>query len=158
MQLKTLLYLISIIKIMHIEQTYLHALSHGLRKLEMIWYDISSNIQFLGLYIFKVPIVYYYLVILISNWWKIIHFSSKSLNWWYKHTHTVSCKIIRQVSGKTLVCVYISITNCKIKIFYFRGAIWTFSALYSFFLMFGFCPTGFFWLKIFNEIVEAHPN
>ena len=37
-QLKALLYLISIIKKMHIEQTYLRALSLELRKLEWIWY------------------------------------------------------------------------------------------------------------------------
>ena len=90
--------------------------------MDMIWYDISSNIQFLGLYIFKVLIVYYYLVILISNWWKIRHFSSKFLSWWYIHAHPESCKIIHQVSVQTLVCVCISITNCKNKIVHFRGS------------------------------------
>ena len=38
-----------------------------------------------------------------------------------------------------------------------RGAIWTFSALYSFFLMIGFYPKGFFRFKVFNETVEARP-
>ena len=37
---------------MHIEQTYLCALSHELRKLEWI-YDISSNIQSLGVIYFQ---------------------------------------------------------------------------------------------------------
>ena len=70
MQLKTLLYLVSIIKIMYIEQTYLCVLSHELRKLEWIWYIFQYS-NFGITYIFKVPIVYYYLVISISNWWKI---------------------------------------------------------------------------------------
>ena len=74
-------------------------------------------------YIFsKVPIVYYYLVISISNWWKIRHLSSKSLSWWYIHAHPVSCKIIHQVSVQTLVCICISITSCKNKIVHFRGS------------------------------------
>ena len=99
---------------------FTRVLSHELRKLELIWYDISSNIQIFGLYICKVPIVYYYLVISISNWWKIIHLSSKSLSWWYIHAHPESCKIIHQVSVQTLVYVCISITSCKNKIVHFR--------------------------------------
>ena len=43
MQLKTLLYLTSIIKKMHIEQIYLGMLSHKLRKLEWIWYIFQFN-------------------------------------------------------------------------------------------------------------------
>ena len=57
MQLKTLLYLASIIKIMYIEQTYLRALSHELRKLEWIWYIFKYYI--FGIVYLKVPIVYY---------------------------------------------------------------------------------------------------
>ena len=44
MQLKILLCLANIIKIMHIEQTYLRALSHELRKLEWIWYIFQDSI------------------------------------------------------------------------------------------------------------------
>ena len=71
---------------------------------------------------FKVPIVYYYLVISISNWWKIRHFLSKSLSWWYIHAHPESYKIIHQISVQTLVCVCISITSCKNKIVHFKGS------------------------------------
>ena len=141
---------------MHIEQTNLYVLSHSIRKLEWIWYIFQYSI-FEVIY-FKVLIVYYYLVISISNWWKIRHFSSKSLSLWYIRTQPESCKIIHQISVQTFVYVYISVTSCKIKIVHFRGAIWIFSALYSFSLLFDFCPTEFFRLKIFNETVEARPN
>ena len=106
---------------MHIEQTYLHVLSHAIRKLEWRWYIFQYS-NFGVIYFFKVPIVYYYLVISIPNWWKIRHFSSKSLSWWYIHAHPESCKIIHQVSVQILVYVCISITSCKNKIVHFRGS------------------------------------
>ena len=141
MQLKTLLYLVSIIKIMHIKQTYLQELSHAIRKLEWIWYIFQYS-NFGVTYIFKVPIVYYYLVISISNWWKIRHFSSKPLSWWYIHAHPESCKIIHQVSVQTLVCVCISITSCKNKNVHFRGAIWILKCIVLF-LPYDRCHNGF---------------
>ena len=114
--------------------------------------------NFLGYIFFKIPIVYYYLIISISNWWKIRHFSSKSLSWWYIHAYSESCKIIHQVSVQTLVFVYVSVLqNAILRLFISGVSIWTFSALHSFFLLIDFCPTGFFWLKVFNEIVEARP-
>ena len=47
--IKCLFFLASIIKIIHIEQTYLHMLSHELRKLEWIWYIFQYSI--FGLFI-----------------------------------------------------------------------------------------------------------
>ena len=98
--------------------------THGKSWIKKIGMDMRYLLifNFLGLYIFKVPIVYYYLVISILNWWKIRHLSSKSLSWWYIHAYPVSYKIIYQVSVQTLICVCISITNCKNKIVYFRGS------------------------------------
>ena len=43
----------------------------------------------------------------------------------FKLIHTrspESCKIIQQVSVQTLVCVWINITSCKIKVVHFKGS------------------------------------
>ena len=98
-------------------------------------------------------------MISISNWWKIRQLSSKSLSWWYIHAHPESCKIIHQVNVQTLVYVCISITSCKNKIIHFRGSdidIKVHCTLFPLCSIF-FVPLGFFWLKVFNEAVEAHP-
>ena len=57
--------------------------------MDMIYLPIFKFWDYI--YIFKVQIVYYYLVLSISNWWNIKHYSSKSLSW-YIHAHPVSCK------------------------------------------------------------------
>ena len=81
---------------------------------------IGMDMIYLPIFKFWGYIVYYYLVISISNWWKIRHFSSKSLSWWYIYAYPESCKIIYQVSVQTLVCICISITSCKNNIVHFR--------------------------------------
>ena len=114
-------------------------------------YDISFNIQFWGVY-FRVPIVYYYLVISISNWWKIRHYSSKSLSWWYIHAHPECCKIIHQVSVQILVCVCISITSCKNKIVHFRGSDMDIKVHCTLFPLWSvFVPLGFFNLRFLTR-------
>ena len=114
---------------------------------------IGMDMIYLSIFKFWGYIVYYYLVISISNWWKIRHYSSKSLSWWYIHTHPESCKIIHQVSVQTLVCVCISITSCKNKIIHFRGSdmdIKVHGTLFSLCSVF-FVPLGFFDLRFLTR-------
>ena len=143
MQLKTLLYLPSIIMIMHIEQTYLHVLSHELRKLKWIWYIFQYSIS---------GVIYFQSI----N--SLLLFSDIDLELMKDQTliikilkliHTRSPRILQNLFTKLvykLWFAYVSVYQvARIRLFILGGAIWTFSALYSFSLMFGlFCPTGFF--------------
>ena len=74
--------------------------------------------------------------------------------------HTRSPRILQNYSPSqcTNFCLrmYHYKQVARLRLFIFGGTIWTFSALYSFSFMFGFCLTEFFQLKIFNEAVKAH--
>ena len=119
MQLKTLLYLISIVKIMCIEKTYLRVLSHELRKLEWIWYIFQYSIY--GVIYFQSTnclLLFGYINLELMKDCTLLIKILKLMIYVYPKSY----KIIYQVSVQTLVCVCISITSCKNNVIYFKGS------------------------------------